>query len=359
MKMTGKIRSKLMSLAITLSAVAGLSSCNDCFIYEDEGDCTVTYRLQFVYDMNLKWADAFPSEVKSVNLYAFDTDGIFVREFHDAGEALSRPGYRMTLDLPYGDYRLVAWCGLENAGAETESFTVPSMVVGESTITDLTCSLNAAATRAEERDTVSSDRRLYFLYHGMISEASLIDTADGKTYDMIMYLTKDTNHLRVILQELSGEKLDPEEFEMTIEAADRTLAYNNDILGNTVVAYTPWALETTEMEFERPDGVTDYNYGVSADFSTSRLMASQKNSTYLTIRHSGDGEIIARVPVVQYALLAREYYEMAYDHPMTEQEFLDREDEYEITFFLSGSKWISSYIMINSWRIVLHDYDLQ
>lgn len=351
---------KKIVYAALMSAVslAGLTSCSDSFIFDDEGDCTVTYKLRFVYDMNLKWADAFASEVKSVNLYVFDMDGIFVKEIKDAGEALSLPGYALTLDLPYGDYRLVAWCGLDNEGADEESFSVPRLVPGQSTIDELTCSLRTDASRADAVEAEYSDRRLYFLYHGMISRASLVDTQDGSTRYLTMYLTKDTNHIRVILQELTGERLDPAEFDMNIEAADGLLAYDNNLLGNTPVIYGPWDTLTTEMGFEQ-DGTTIYNYGVAADFSTSRMMASQRRGFLLTVsRHDGE-EVIARVPLIQYALLAKEYYEMAYSRPMTDQEFLDREDEYEVTFFLQNGKWINSQILINSWRVVLHDYDLE
>lgn len=44
---------------------------------------------------------------------------------------------------------------------------------------------------------------------------------------------------------------------------------------------------------------------------------------------------------------------------MTAQEFLDREDEYSMTFFLDANKkWISTSILIHSWRIVLDDVEL-
>ena len=54
-----------------------LVSCSD-WIYDEEGDCTVYYRLRFRYDMNLKWADAFAKEVTSVHVYAFDESGVLV-----------------------------------------------------------------------------------------------------------------------------------------------------------------------------------------------------------------------------------------------------------------------------------------
>ena len=34
----------------------------DSWLYEEEGDCSVYYRLKFCYDKNLKWADAFTNE---------------------------------------------------------------------------------------------------------------------------------------------------------------------------------------------------------------------------------------------------------------------------------------------------------
>lgn len=61
----------IKQFCIALTAIFLITSCNN-FVYEDEEDCTVYYRLKFRYDMNLKFADAFAHEVKSVKLYAFD-----------------------------------------------------------------------------------------------------------------------------------------------------------------------------------------------------------------------------------------------------------------------------------------------
>ena len=63
-------------LAIIVTAFLFVSC--DGMIYNDEGDCSVRYRLKFRYDMNLKFADAFAHEVKSVRLYAFTPDGELV-----------------------------------------------------------------------------------------------------------------------------------------------------------------------------------------------------------------------------------------------------------------------------------------
>ena len=99
-----------------------ITSC-DSLIYEHEGDCLVSYRLKFRYDMNLKFADAFAHEVKSVRLYAFNMEGELVWQASEQGEVLASENYVMTLDLAPGKYRLVAWCGLGNE----ESFCLPGM----------------------------------------------------------------------------------------------------------------------------------------------------------------------------------------------------------------------------------------
>jgi hypothetical protein len=45
---------------------------------------------------------------------------------------------------------------------------------------------------------------------------------------------------------------------------------------------------------------------------------------------------------------------------MSDQEYLDRQDEYNMTFFLDEfGNWASSRIIINSWNVILQDTELQ
>ncbi|MCH5239370.1 MAG: FimB/Mfa2 family fimbrial subunit [Muribaculaceae bacterium] len=342
------------------TSVLTLSSCNNP-VFDDEGDCEVHYYLRFVYDMNLKWADAFPSEVNSVNLYAFNSNGIFVKEFLGRGDALSQAGYEMELDLDPGTYQLVAWCGLDNDGKEMESFTVPTPEPGVTTLDELTCTLN---TLSNSQYPVYSDSRLYFMYHGNM-EVELPDSQDGSSYYYTMALTKDTNHIRIILQQLSAEDMEPDRFGFRITDANGELAYNNDLLGDTKVNYLEWAKGSALAGVSKKDivGTSELVYvnGVYADLSVSRIMADHKNEFLLSVYDSKKGDdIIVDIPVIQYALLSKDYYELAYNHVMTDQEFLDREDEYVLTFFLDENiKWVSTSILIHSWRIVLDEYGLQ
>ena len=346
------------SVLLLAALVCALVSC-DKLVFEEEGDCVVNYRLRFVYNMNLKWADAFPSEVHSVHLYAFDRNGLFVKEFTANGPEVDSEDYRMLLDLAPGRYTLVAWCGMENVGVTGKSFTVPVPVAGQTRIEELTCALNVAS---DSQSAAYSDTMLHFLYHG-IEEVDLPDVYNGD-FDYTIYLTKDTNHIRIILQQLSGEDMDPEEFTFLIEDANGWMGHDNRLLGTQRIDYRPWSVLPAEAGII-PDDKTGSGYGeivqtkgLVADLSTSRLMADHRNEMVLTIT-GREGKTIARVPLLQYALMSREYYELAYDHRITDQELLDREDEYIFTFFLDDSqRWTEMHINILSWRMTVQNQTL-
>ena len=336
-----------------------LSSCNGV-IYDDEGDCEVTYRLKFRYDMNLKWADAFANEVKSVHVYAYDpTTGKLVWEKSDKGAHLADEGYTMLLDLPAGDYKLIAWCGTDNdrEPSRNESFTVVPASLGTSHHTELQCSLNR---KADENHPSYSDARLYPLFHGTI-DVNLPTNEDGEDYLYVMPLTKDTNHVRVILQHLSGEDVDVNDFTFHIEDTNGKMAYDNSLLPDDQIRYRTWSTKSGQAGIGKEDTRSRsiiYVNGAIADMTVGRMMADHKRDMMLTIRNKR-GETVAHVPVIDYALLAKEYYEEEYGHRMTDQEFLDREDEYTLTFFLDeNQRWLSTSILIHSWRVVLHDYDV-
>lgn len=352
--------------ALLAAVVLGcaLSSC-DNVIYDDEGDCSVTYRVAFRYDRNMKWADAFAHEVKSVHLYAFDKDGTLVWHNSEKGETLSADGYAMTLDLPAGDYRLVAWCGLENDGGQEESFSVPDVRVGETRLEELQCTLRRGHDAA---GGAYSDERLYPLFHGML-DVSLPDlTYEGGEYTCTMPLTKDTNHVRIILQHLSGEEVNPDDFTFRIEEENGLMAHDNSLLTDEMITY--WSYEkrsgTASMgidDYPEAGGANAARQAVSraitsinvaiADLSIARLTEGRK--TYLTIE-TRNGNIAARIPLTDYALLLKD----GYGYDMTDQDYLDRQDEYDLTFFLDErDKWIATCIIINSWKVVLEGIDFK
>lgn len=350
------IRNVAVRAVMALACLPALSSCSSWF-YEEEGDCSVYYRLFFRYDRNLKWADAFAGEVSSVHLYAFDGTGVLVWQNEERIAPSKAEDYSMALDLPAGDYRLLAWCGLDNGGERGESFSVPDAFVGETRIEQLQCVLN----REHDGAGAYSDERLHRLFHGILDVSLPYAEEDGGSYDYTMYLTKNTNHIRVILQHLSGEDVDVEQFAFRIEDENGLMAYDNALLEDENITYRPWQLQSGEAGVGKDDNTRAIINvrGAMADMTVGRMMETHRKKMILTI--TGDeGKTVASIPVIDYALLAKDYYELEYGRKMSDQEFLDREDEYVLTLFLDENhKWISSQILIHSWRVILNDVEIE
>lgn len=345
---------KLKNTALLLSLSLGLASCHN-LVFDDEGDCEVTYGLRFVYDMNLDWADAFSTLVNRVNLYAFDSNGNFVKEWDLTEAQTSVPGYTMTLDLPAGDYTLVAWGALETGNSLIDSFMIPGMVKGESNLSDLTCTLY---TESNSTYPYYSDVRLPFLYQGNV-QVNLPDPQDGSYHEYVMYLTKDTNHIRASVQKI-GEDITSEDISLWITAQDKELSWDNSIISNDVVTYLPWDI-TDDQLTEEPDedGESAVYNGFMADFTLSRMTSTMPNGVTLTLYNNESDQVIFRVPVIQYALTAKKYYEQNYGKTLTDQEFLDRQSEYFMTFFLDKNmNVLYTVIEILEWRVVIHNYDI-
>ncbi len=225
---------RLRNFFMLLSAVVLMTSCDNP-IFDYEGDCSVVYKIRFRYDKNLKWADAFANEVKSINLCAFDENGILRWQGFENGETLAREGYTMTLDLEPGKYHLIAWCGLVNDGSRDESFTVPDLEIGKSTQEEVIASMNHSL--GEDGSRVSNSH-LWSLFHG-VADVEIEDpmTAEPGERVTTMPLTKDTNHVRVILQHLSSSDINVDDFEFKIEADNGQLDYHNNTLPDSKILY--------------------------------------------------------------------------------------------------------------------------
>lgn len=347
------IKNKIfVALFVFLSMFFG--GCNDSFIFDDEGDCKLYYKLTFRYDMNLKWADAFSNEVKSVRVYVFDDNKNLVKIYRENGVNLQVPGFEIDLDLSPAHYYLIAWCGLDNPEVESQSFYAPQS--DGMPMTDLYCQLNLKSDSIYEN---YSDQHLQFMFYGSVEvNIEESDNIGGVRY-VTMPLIKDTNHIRVTLVQLSGEDTDVDDFSYKIEAADGRMNYENNLLGESKISYLPWHLDNAETIIQNQQGKNVKCLSAIADLDISRMTIEEAETMKLTIYNNSTKEVVASVPIIDYALLSKDYYEMAYCHQMTNQEFLDREDEYNLTFFLDANlKWINSFIYINSWRVVLHDYSI-
>ena len=75
----------------------------------------------------------------------------------------------------------------------------------------------------------------------------------------------------------------------------------------------------------------------------------------LSITSRSNGKTVLSIPLIYYVLLVKGNY----NRSMSDQEYLDRQDEYNMTFFLQDDgSWLAASIIINSWRVVLSSVEL-
>lgn len=322
--------------AVGIVAVS-FTSCDNA-IYDYEGDCEPHFRVKFLYDYNMKFADAFPHEVNSVTLRLLDADGKVVWMRTDSGEALSLPGYCMDVDCPPGTYSLHVWA----EGRDGMPFRLAPSDAG--TFDMLSAHLPGIDAVG---GIVDSDDRLSDLYHGY--ETSVTFPADEGTYTHTVPLTKDTNYVRVVLQQTSSEQLGVEDLDISITDNNGRLNPDNSPRPDGSITYRPWALTPLKADIE-DKGLCD---GVLAEFSLSRLMADHGETARLTVRDKD--KTIFSIRLIDFLLMVKGNYNRA----MGDQEYLDRQDVWDLTFFLEeGKLWLATYIYINSWRVVLQTEDL-
>ena len=335
-----------MRMCTLFVAVLGMTivSCSD-ILDEEVVDCSVEYRVKFKYDHNMKNADAFSNEVRSVTLYAFDQEGNFVYQRTEQGDILGEDGYSMPLEVEAGDYRFITWAGLEGE----ESFSVPVLTPGVSTIDDLTCRMNRISTRSDGSAIVNED--LKPLWHGEVTQHSFTSRA-AMVQELTIPLVKNTNNVRVVLQHLSGSPVEVDKFTFTITDENGWMNHDNSLLEDEQLTYYAWRTDDGVAELNPNGSRAQTSIGVAiAELTVGRLVL--ENNPILTITND-KGEKVLSIPLIDYALLVKGHY----NRNMDNQEYLDRQDEFNMTFFLDDDDhWVDSYIIINSWKVVLNNED--
>lgn len=347
-----KLKSRLgtlLAMLVLIPCFATLFQSCDSVIYDNQKECVLKYLVRFKYDRNLKFADAFAHEVNQVTLYVIDGTGNVVWQKTESGERLAAEDYAMEVDVPPGDYNLLAWCSSENP----TTFTTAS----SQTATDLKTQFH---TESMEDGFLHIRASLDRLYHGYVADVNFPDTIEGN-FVYTVPLTKDTNHIMVALQQLDGEPLDKDLVEFEITDDNVCLNWDNEPILGHKATYHQWYKETITADMSpqalisRANDEEEVNSfaGVIAEMTTSRLMADHKDTARLRVYRSDTGETIANIRLIDALLLV-----MNYDHrkELTAQQYLDYKDDYSLIFFLDANhKWLGGMIQIESWRLVYHE----
>jgi len=322
---------------LCLSLMAGLNSCS--VVWMDQENCPQGLSLKFVYDHNMEYADAFNQKVHCVSVLVFDKDGHHLTTLVETSEALKDEDYRMKLDMEPGDYTLVAYGGLP---CEDRSFNITPM----GTRANSNLHISDLYAEMEHEDFVSDDAKHDF-YHGMHN----FSVAAKKVSEEEVSLIKNTNNIRIVLQQLNGEEMTADQFSFEITDDNSYMNHQNEVIPAGTVTYLPYSTgETTVGSAE--DGETPI-HAVYAEFSTSRLTTG--TSPKLVIRNIEKDRDVINIPLNTYLLLLKS---QKYDN-MDSQEYLDRESDWSVVFFLDpGHRWINTHIVVNDWTVRINNTEL-
>ena len=344
--------SQAVALLIALAAASGLTACSDSFIFDYEGDCDPKFRVRFAYDWNMKFADAFANEVDHVTLNVIDPDGNIVHTHTESGDALAADGYEVVLDeaVKPGTYRLQAWCG-SGAQPGNTSFAVHEA----SRLEHLKCTLlpDGASRAGDITGAEGTDvrRPLDNLYHGLTAEVEFPE--DEGTHYFKVPLVKNTNSVKVVLQHLSGEPIDGNDFDFTITASNARMDHDNSLIESDPVVYHAWDIANGSAVITDEYSQTGTYSATVAEFTIGRLLTD--DDVRHEARRKSDGQLCFSVSLIDMALLVKGNY----NRGMSDQEYLDRQDDYNFIFFLDANyRWIEKYIYIQSWKVVLQNQEI-
>lgn len=317
---------------LPLAAAAALTA--SCNVYDDTDDCNTELRIKFKYDYNMEYADAFANEVRTIHFQAFDESGHLVLQ---KTEQSTGEGYLMNVDelQPEKKYDFVVW-------AEGEQRPVSYLYGSGDTEEKFGASMPMTPGGPN-----TSEKDLTPLFHGRLT-AQEFKRAYGTTQTITIPLVKDTKDILVHLEELdSKEPMQTSDYTMTITDDNTVLNYDNSLSPAGGVVYRPWSLTPTST------AGTQTTTGVIGEFTTNRLVKQKATAPVLTVSDR-DGKKLFSFPILDYFLAIKSQHLK----DMDDQEFLDRQDAYSMTFFLQNGKWVTAEIYINAWRVVIQNTSL-
>lgn len=310
-------------------------------IREDFAECKNTYDLRLVFDRNMLYTDAFASQVRSVDVKVFDSStGREVYSYADSGAALAQADYRVALPIPPGTYDILCWAGM----AEGDSFGYARPAA------DM---LQQHSVTLNTENGVSG-RRLNNLYHGLTRGVTFVSgnsLGHDQAQTTTVYLTKNTNRVCVMLHNLDGTELDESGFTFSITSGNALMNFDNTLDPAGRVTYRPWHITPIMLETETKSGTKTetksepVQSALAAEISMARLVPD--GNSRLDVYRTADGERIISVPLERNLLL----YKGEYHSMMSDAEYLDRQDDYTITFILDrNNNWDrAAMIYINNW----------
>lgn len=350
-----KLLKYIFRTAVFSSIFFAAYSCES--LYESEQDCSTKIKFEFrkhrqaLQSVNGNAADVFYSAVSSVHLFVYDAEnGELVLDRYAGTDELkteselnigsgSEKCY-LPLDLLPGKYRLVAWCGL-GADDSNNAFALGGASRAAQKYDECSVKLSSAGHPV-------NNEKYDALFQGY-AEVSI----DNSGMTVPVELTKNTNDIAVWVQHTTAS-FGNGDYEVVYTDANGSMRFEDNTLANSdVLEYRAHTTSLLQAETEY-NGEPVEAGALIAHISTSRLMASRQNDARLEVRNRA-GATVFSIPFIKYLLEMQTF-------TTNGQYYLDCEDTYHCSFYLSGGNsgeggepgdegelWFPARIIINNW----------
>ena len=297
---------KTKSLFLIVASMLCMASCDS--IREDLPRCELW--LEFVFDYNMEYADAFNPQVKSVDVLVFDSDDklLFTKS---AEVAALVGGNRMSLtdELDFGSYKVLT------VGSLSDRF------------------------RLSEH-----------LYFGEVVEVDhLPSSTDHKIYPV--NLIRDTNRFNLALMGYEENKVNGTQYTFEIQAPENAVySWENEPTGQGPVTYVPY--------YTGPGEISDVV--MSARLNTMRLLNRSGWDYKFIIRDANTEAEVWSYNLMTLLSIARPV--SRYDGTeLPFQEYLDRQSEWNLIFTVvekPGGGFLQIGIVVGNWIHWLHGMEV-
>lgn len=367
----------LRAAILLLAALSSLWSCRA--VYEDSTDCDDIVMVHLKYDYNTARADMRRYHVGWVRVYAVDQNGIVEAYADCANTAASKPLAREDFAAEFKalkggryNFRAVAFQRPydELVAGEGARFDVEFPQVGED-FDQLLVKLRKSATKTAmdfsdhriEAPKCGLDTLWMTLDMDRYLDVRPLEEQTGVIIRDTVSLIRDTKYLHLTLNQLDEkDNIHASDFAVRIVDNNAVLGYDNTVLDDEDVDYIPFAAWTTALSRE---GVAYYSdeeaekapaddpiveRAAHFDISFSRLMYYLKDegeNARLQIARMEDGkvaDVVVDINLPYYLSFGRGAFETA---RYSAQEYLDREYDYNMDFFLQAGKWKYITVKVN------------
>ena len=329
---------KTKSLFLFVISMLCLASCDS--IHEDLPRCELW--LEFTFDYNMEYADAFNPQVKSVDVFVFGSDDKLI--FSKRTEtATLLDGNRMSLtdELEFGNYKVLTVGNLSdkfwvsnNAGSE--------MVPGTTTLQQTVVSL--------KRETGVVNFDFQHLYFGEVVEVNHLPSNVGHEVYPVN-LIRDTNRFNIALMGYEGDEVNKMQYTFEIQAPESAAySWENEPTNQGPVTYIPYDVGPGEIS----------DVIVSARLNTMRLLNRSGWSYKFIIRNADTGSELWSYNLMTLLSIARPT--SRYDGTdLPFQEYLDRQSEWNLIFSIVEKPeggFLQIGLVVGTWIYWLHDVEI-